>query len=165
MTVRWPLQELAQLTDVELNAFRLEPKQRVSQTRQKQKGVHYEQNYDLLASSDESRRYRLFVRHSSVHPEVFSAGLILLLPRSEDLILCRYNGGGHTHNNYLERERLPAKPHVHFTTERYLQRGLYAEAYATLTPDYHSIDGALHCLVRDCNISGITTIPDQLRLL
>jgi hypothetical protein len=165
VTLRWPILEITELTDRELAALRIEPKRRLSQTRQKQKGSHYEQNYDLLAAADDSRRYRLFVRQSSVHPQAFSVGLILLLPHSEDLILCRYNGGSHTHANRLEDERLPAQPHVHVTTERYLQHGLYAEAYATLTPEYHSVDGALHCLVTDCNVSGIPTTPDQPRLL
>ena len=51
------------------------------------------------------------------------------------------------------------------TTERYLQHGLYAEAYARVTAEYRSVDGALHCVVKDCNIYSVVTIPDQPQLI
>ena len=37
-----------------------------------------------------------------------------------------------------------------------------AEGFAEATSRYTSIDGALHCLVADCKISGIQTKSDNI---
>ena len=65
------------------------------------------------------------------------------------------------HHNRLEDEWIAAKCHIHTTTQRYIQAGFKPEGYASTTDRYRTLAGALHCLVNDCRISGLTTEPDQ----
>jgi hypothetical protein len=52
--------------------------------------------------------------------------------------------------------------HIHIATEKYLKANRKAEGFAMVTDRYQTIEGALHCLVTDCKISGIQTSPDNL---
>ena len=76
------------------------------------------------------------------------------------MILRRYNGP-HQHPNRLESERLPEECHIHKATERYVRANLKPEGFAETTDRYWTIEGAFHCLVGDCNVSGITTKQDE----
>ena len=105
------------LTDEYLDEMRSEPKYKVSATRSKVKGKSNEQQFECRANSSEHRVYRVFTRQNIVLPSVFSVGMTIVQTGS-DLILCRYNSGHHPHRNVLERERVPATPHIHVATQR-----------------------------------------------
>ena len=51
--------------------------------------------------------------------------------------------------------------HVHQATERYLAAGKKDEGFASPTQDYKTLSGALHSLVKRCNISGLSTQPEE----
>jgi hypothetical protein len=95
----------------------------------------------------------------------FSCGLLFHLATGETLTLCRYNGPSHMHVNSIEKQKLENVCHIHLATARYIRAGLKAEKYAEATDRYWTLEGALHCLVQDCNILGITTTPDQTNQL
>jgi hypothetical protein len=46
-------------------------------------------------------------------------------------------------------------------TEKYIKANRKAEGFAMATDKYDTVEGALHCLVTDCKISGINTTPDN----
>ena len=96
--------------------------------------------------------------------EDFSCGISWVAPNGETLTLSRYNGPSHSHPNHLENEKLDYEYHIHKATEKYIKANRKPEGYAIATKRYHTLDGALHCLVNDFNISGISTTPDQPKL-
>lgn len=147
------------MTDDELAQARIEVKTRVSRTRAKQKAKHWEQQFELRGSS--GRNFRLFKRWNVSLPHVFSVGLDVVMPNGESLNLCRYNGAYHTHRNRLEGTKVPATYHVHVATERYISAGLSPDGYAEPTTRYRTVDGALRCLIEDCNIEGVSSNSDE----
>jgi len=66
--------------------------------------------------------------------------------------------------NHLEKEKLGFTCHIHFTTEKYMKANRKPEGYAQATNRYKTIDGALHCLITDCKISGLNTHPDDTQI-
>jgi len=92
----------------------------------------------------------------------FSCGISWLAPNGETLTLKRYNGPNHNHPNHLEKEELGYESHVHIATEKYIKANRKAEGFAEKTDRYETVEGALHCLVTDCNISGMQTSPDNM---
>lgn len=74
----------------------------------------------------------------------------------------RYNGPNHDHPNHLEKVRLGYTCHIHIATEKYIKANRKAEGFAEATKLYNTVEGALHCLVTDCKISGIQTSSDKL---
>ena len=77
--------------------------------------------------------------------------------------MCQENK--HTKNdfvaaNHLEKVRLGLNCHIHIATEKYLKANRKAEGFAEVSDRYKTIEGALHCLVSDCKITGIQTNPD-----
>jgi hypothetical protein len=94
----------------------------------------------------------------------FSCGINWLAPNGESFPLKRYNGPSHNHPNALENEKLGYVCHVHIATEKYLKANLKPTGFAIKTTQYSTLPGALHCLVNDCNIMGISTVPDQPKL-
>ena len=83
-----------------------------------------------------------------------------MAPNGETLTLKRYNGSSHNHPNKLENVKLGYNCHIHIATEKYILANRKAEGFAEVTDRYDSLEGALHCLVNDCKISGINTLPD-----
>lgn len=76
-------------------------------------------------------------------------------------MLLRYNGPSHFHPNWLEKQDLHHVCHVHRATERYIQANRKADGYAEVTQRYRTVKGALHELVTDCRIEGLTTEADS----
>lgn len=161
--IPWPLPHVSLLTDGQLDALRSEPKKRSSSSREKEKMGHLGRQYDLVASVNSERHYRLFIRQSASNEDVFSVGLTLILPDG-DLILCRYNSAHHGHRNILEKTKLPPAFHQHVATQRYISVGLDTDGFAILRTDYHSVDTALAMLVQECNIEGIFKPDPQAKL-
>ena len=83
------------------------------------------------------------------------------MPSGDTLTLVRYNGSSHAHRNKIEGEAVDFICHIHKATERYIKAGMKAESYAEKTELYSTLEGALHQLMLDCNISGIETKPDE----
>jgi len=123
-------------------------------------GKHTRRDF-RVKSLDEKYEFALFTRQSSLLPDSFSAGLRWLSQSGETIMLVRFNGASHPHSNTLEGERFEFEPHIHQATERYLAAGKKDEGYAEVTKEYKTINGALHCLVKKCNIAGLTTQADE----
>jgi hypothetical protein len=145
--------DLTTFTDAELETLRTEVKKKTNFARLKTKFGHLEQRYELV-SEDGLRNYTIFTRRSEVNPGVFSAGLTLLMP-DRNLVLCRYNSGHHPHRNILEKVKVPAVPHKHLATARYLVANLDPDGFAEPSQGYSAVDEALATLVHDCNVQGI----------
>jgi hypothetical protein len=133
--------------------------------RSREKPSHLERNYKVVGVDDNNISFSLFIRQNNQLEDDFSCGLIWHTPSGEGLVLTRYNGASHPHKNHLEGERLEATYHIHKATEKYLQAGKKAEGYAETTNRYTTANGALHCLLKDCNISGLTNEENTPRLL
>ena len=147
------------LTDNDLDGFRLDPKHKVSATHPKAKDIFVEQQFELLSSVTEARRYRLYKRHHPSLPGVFSVGLAVCLG-ADWLTICRYNGDFHPHRNRLEKNRLVNVCHIHHATQRYIQAGLHPDGFAVQTDRYSTIDGAFRCMLIDCRIAGVLPTGD-----
>lgn len=117
--------------------------------------------YILL--DDEENRFNLYKRqnYKSGMEDSFSCGLPYLLPDGGVFTLIRYNGSGHNHINKLESNRLGYVCQIHKASRKYLDETGKADGYAEATTRFHTLEGALNCLVKDCNILGLTTTPDQ----
>ena len=124
---------------------------------------HEKRDY-VVESVDGMERFRLFVRQNKTILDDFSCGLQWLPAGSESLILARYNGSSHDHQNRLEGTRVDHSRHVHKTTERYIQANLKPEGFAEGTNAYQTCNGALNRLVINCNIAGLEAEADQAEL-
>lgn len=126
------------------------------------KGQHEQINYQL--SGVDEAEFNLYWRQNINIQEDFSCGLSWNTPGREVLTLVRYNGPSHRHTNKIEGEELDFVCHIHRVTTHYMDAGKKPEGYAEATTKYETLQGALHCLVTDCNISGIPTTADQPKL-
>jgi len=131
-------------------------------SRSKTKDGHEQYNYKLQSQVDDYE-FELYTRQNlrGGMEEDFSCGLSWLAPNGESFTLKRYNGSAHKHKNHLEGNTLEYRPHIHLSTEKYVQANRKAEGFAEETNRYNSLQGALHCLVTDCNITGIKTEADS----
>lgn len=154
--------DLTSLTDTDLDGLRkmakrvLNPKARTTQ----KEGT--DQRDYKIASEVGDHDFILYTRQN-MRPGMeddFSCGLRIVRPNGSTLTLCRYNGLSHRHRNPLEGEEFLFKPHIHRATERYIQADRQPEGYAIETDAFRTLKGALHCLVKDCSISGLDTEPD-----
>jgi hypothetical protein len=153
------------LTDEVLEAMRRTPKIIVNpRARWVPKGAHREKNFSLHDARDATQTYRLFLRVSATNQTVFSVGLARVWAPEATLILARYNGPYHPHRNVLERTKVPAACHRHLATRRYIAAGLDADGYAESVSDYNCVEGAFHCLCRDCGIASLEHNPFQPEL-
>lgn len=147
------------LTDADLDALRVAPKGKMSATRLKQKLAYLEQTYELESLTDSDVRYRLYRRHNPKNVQVFSVGLSVCIG-GDWLMLCRYNGPYHAHKNFIERNRLEGVSHIHSATQRYVVGAAHPDGFAMETDRYSTIEGALRCILLDCNIQGILPSGD-----
>ncbi|HRP00595.1 MAG TPA: hypothetical protein PLN54_14275 [Flavobacteriales bacterium] len=151
------------LTDTELEDLRTLPKRVVNPKARAANKEGTEQFNYKLESLDGTRHYQLYTRQNlrAGMEDDFSCGLNVVKPNGESLTLCRYNGPSHPHRNHLEKERFQFEPHIHVATERYIAANRDPETYATTTQRFRTLQGALHCLVTDCAVSGLQTTPDE----
>lgn len=132
-----------------------------SNAREKEKYTHIQRNYKVIGIDDNSITFSLFIRNNKLLDNDFSCGLIWNAPSGDTLTLIRYNGSSHDHKNHLENESFKACFHIHKAQEKYLKAGKKAEGYAEKTDKYNTVEGALYCLLKDCNISGLTSKQDM----
>lgn len=133
-------------------------------TRTNHKVGHDQKNYTL--TSDDGEEFNLYLRQNTMEgmEDDFSCGLSWISETSEVLTLLRYNGSSHDHPNPMEKERTGFNCHIHKATEKYIKAGRKADGFAEATDRYSTLQGALHCLVNDTNITGLKTIPDEKKL-
>lgn len=134
------------------------------QARGKNKNGHEQVNYKVIATDDSNYQFVLYKRQNlrTGMEDDFSCGISWIAPNCETLTLKRYNGASHNHPNHLEKQQLGLTCHIHIATEKYIKANRKAEGFAEAADKYDSIDGALHCLVIDCNIKGIQTTQDDV---
>lgn len=132
--------------------------------RSKIKDGHEQVNYKVAALDERGHEFEVYKRQNMREgmEDDFSCGISWLAPNGETLTLKRYNGPNHSHTNHLEKETLGYINHMHAATENYIKANRKAEGFAEKTDRYKTVNGALHCLVVDCNISGIQTSPDNM---
>ncbi len=154
------------ITDARIGELLAIPKEVTNaNVREKTKPGHSQRTYRVRATDGSDITFELFVRQNTAvgMEDDFSAGLNLIAPNGDTLILCRYNGASHWHPNHLEGTRVERGCHIHLATERYVRAGKKAEGFAEATDRYTTVQGALHCLCRDRNITGIRTQPDATK--
>ena len=132
--------------------------------RSKKKDGHEQVNYKIISSDNSENQFELYTRQNLKEEmeDDFSCGLSWIAPNGETMTLKRYNGPNHNHPNYLEKEKLGYNCHVHLATEKYIKANRKAEGYAEVSSRYKTLKGAIHCLVKDCKISGIQTEADDV---
>lgn len=131
--------------------------------RRKEKEGHEQFNFRVIALDDSGHEFELYKRQNLREgmEDDFSCGISWLAPNGETLTLKRYNGSSHNHPNKIENTKLGNNSHIHIATEKYIQANRKPEGFAEITDRYNTLDGALHCLVTDCKISGIQTKSDS----
>ena len=152
------------ITDIKINELLVMAKRLKNPgARPKEKDGHEQYNYKLQSETDDAE-FELYTRQNLREgmEDDFSCGISWLSSNGESFTLKRYNGPSHQHKNHLEGILLELKPHIHLSTEKYVRANRKPEGYAEITSRYNSLKGALHCLVSDCNITGINTEPDSV---
>ncbi len=141
----------------------LKVKKQVENPRARKKRGLGNERVTYIVSDEEGNRYNLYLRqnYKPGMEDAFSCGLSWILPSGETFTLIRYNGPSHDHPNKLEKVRLGYVCHIHKATKRYLDETGKADGFAESSKRYNTLGGALHCLLEDCNITGLTSNPDQ----
>lgn len=134
------------------------------QAKIKFKNGHSQVNYSVVSTDGSNLKFEVYKRQNLREgmDDDFSCGIAWLSPSGEMLTLKRYNGASHYHPNQLEKVNLGYNCHIHIATEKYIKANKKAEGFAEITEKYKTLEGALHCLVNDCNISNIQTNPDNI---
>lgn len=134
------------------------------QARSKNKEGHEQINFKVTSTDGSEHEFEVYKRQNlrEEMEDDFSCGISWIAPNGETLTLKRYNGPNHDHPNHLEKVRLGYTCHIHIATEKYIKANRKAEGFAEATKRYNTVEGALHCLVIDCKISGIQTSSDNL---
>lgn len=128
-----------------------------------------EQRGYFVESVEGNYKFELYTRQNTIDQDHYSCGLIYHAADGTSVTLVRYNGSNHEHRNPLEGGQLiQFKCHIHRATQRYIEMGDKAEKYAETTDRYTNMDGALECLLLDCNIARQDDDGDngpQMRLI
>lgn len=152
------------VTDTKIAELIAMPKRVINpSSRSKIKEGHEQYNYKIKSTDLDEYEFELYTRQNlrEEMEDDFSCGISWLAPNGESFTFKRYNGPSHNHPNKLEKEKLGYVAHIHKATEKYIKANLKATGFAEKSERYNSLKGALHCLVTDCNITGISTEPDQ----
>ena len=150
-------------TEAELDSLRAMSK-RITNPRarwlEKPKGrpAHRQRSFQVSGGGDEEVRFLVYQRQNLEDEQDFSCGIAYLPRGGQQLALARYNGPSHEHGDIAYR------PHIHCASEAAIAAGRKAEADATETGRFGTVDGALACLAEDFNLSGIDVQHDEPRL-
>jgi hypothetical protein len=150
------------ITD-ELIQHLLKTLKRVENPKARKKQESGNERITYILSDTEGNRFNLYLRqnYKPGMEDAFSCGLSYILPSGEAFTLIRYNGQSHDHPNKLENERLGFVPHIHRASRRYLDETGKADGFAERSDRFYTLDGALACLLKDCNVDGLSANPDQ----
>lgn len=153
------------LTDEQIARLIATPKRVINpKARQVPDAKHLKCDYKVVSTSG-SDEFTIFLRQHCEMVDDFTAGLKWHATTGEVVILMRCNGASHPHRNHLEGARFSAGNfHIHKATERYIEKGYDPEHFAEVTNGYTTLEGALHRLCIECNISGLDTTPESLSL-
>jgi hypothetical protein len=149
------------LTDADIELLLREPKQLPADYREllqmRVQNRSKRANLDLRGA--EGGEFRIFLRQAELNHLDFSVVLAYEWKTTGKLmILRRYNGLSHEHENVLEKQPPFYDYHIHTATERYQRSGFKEEHYAVPTDRYNDIPGAYSCLIADC---GFEVAPDE----
>lgn len=122
-----------------------------------------QQTFKAVASDGSGHEFEIYKRQNLREgmEDDFSCGISWISPSGESITLKRYNGSSHNHPNHIEKENLGYNCHVHIATEKYIKANKKPEGFAYISDKYTTLNGAFHCLTKDCKISGISTEPDD----
>ena len=151
-------------TDAELAALRSMPKQVTNpgarwSEKPRSRPAHRQRMFQANGQQDDEVRFAVYQRQNLVDESDFSCGISYLPPGGPPLTLARYNGPSHVHGDIAYR------PHIHRASEDAISAGRKPESEAADTDQFETLEGALSCLIRDFNVSGIKARSDQQRLL
>lgn len=151
-------------TDDELTALRIMPKRIINpgaRWSDKPSGmpVNKQRSFKVVGAGEEQPRFEIYQRQNLLDSDDYSCGIAYVPLGGSRLTLARYNGPAHIHGAILY------KTHIHRAAEESINAGRKPEREAEETDRYHSLEGALACLIFDYNVSGIHVDPDQPRLL
>ena len=99
--------------------------------------------------------FSVYVRRGLAEEGDFSCGISYLGSLQESLMLARYCGWAHKH------EEIVGYPHIHWLTGRALVAGAPVGLDAAVTNRFDNLKDAVLCLVKDFNLSEIR-IPDHI---
>lgn len=111
------------------------------------------------SSSEAVYLFEIYQRQNIRDNKDFSCGIAFLPPGGSRLTLARYNGPSHQ-----AHEDIVYRTHIHSATAAAIAAGKRPEREATETDRYETLEGALACLLRDFNVTGVTAKQDQPRL-
>ncbi len=133
------------------------------QARIKEISGHEQLNYKVEAEDGSGNIFQVYKRQNKRQgmEDDFSCGISWVSPNGETITLKRYNGSSHSHPNHLEGTKLGYETHIHFATEKYIKANRKPDGFAEASDKYNTLDGAFHCLIKDCKISDIETKPDD----
>ena len=119
---------------------------------------HHQKSFRVLSEQDENLRFEVYQRQNIQDEQDFSCGIAFLPPGGSRLTLARYNGPSHQHEDIFYRS------HIHRATAKAISAGKRAEHEAEETSRYETLEGALYCLIKDFNLTGIVAKEDHPRL-
>lgn len=149
---------IEEVTSAQLEALKtMQKRVRNPKARERSEEKHRRTDYNVLGE-DGYTEFKIYKRQNIDIPPDFSCGIRWLMPSGETLTLARYNGPSHIHGD------IKYTPHIHVATEDAIQKGRKPESHAAATNRYDTVEGALHCLMEDFNVTGLSTTPDEPRL-
>ena len=108
----------------------------------KEKPGHKQKDFYVHSEKDEFI-FRLYTRQNTLIEDDFSCGLAVVKPDGQSLTICRYNGSGHIHGEFI------FICHIHKSTEITIKSGKKPESHAEKTLKYKTLTGALYQLSID----------------
>lgn len=150
-------------TDEELGALRDMPK-RVTNPKARWlrkpalRPVHRQRTYQASSEQDPNSYFTVYQRQNLADQYDFSCGIKYIPRGGSPLTLARYNGPGHVHGDIAYR------PHIHRASAKAIANGEKPESNAEETDRFTSLEGALACLMKDFQVSGIHARHDELKL-
>lgn len=104
-------------------------------------------DFDVDCATGE--RFVIFIRQNEINPLSFSVILGYRMPGFNRIFRLRRYNGKHTHSNPIEKAGDFRNFHRHTATERYQQLGAKEDHFAELDTRFHSVEGAIQCLLQD----------------
>lgn len=108
-----------------------------------------------LCSTNQSDRFKLYMRQSTLNENDFSCGISYLASNENDITLARYNGSSHVHVNKSDGQKFIFECHIHYANEESLKVSKKIENFAIKTQRYTNLSGAIQCVLKDFNIIDI----------
>jgi hypothetical protein len=144
------------ITDAAIDAFLREKKPLPNGLRPHTKMIERNHSWrqEYPVTGELGTEFVIALRLSTLNVMDFSVILGYQVPGVNTIFrLRRYNGRSHWHTNTIENTHF-RDFHIHTATERYQRRGAKEEHFAQIDKRYSTIDGAIDCLIEDCNFDA-----------